>query len=176
MSWAGLFGKLTNLKEGGAHLPKLSKLILSFIKGYNHEKYWRRRAVVVDTSKRKSLLLKSLYLVWIKRIDAKHGCSFGTSINYGASFSTPPMLPHGIDGIIVGHDAKIGKDCVIFQQVTIAAGGVVIGDNVVIGAGAKILPKVKIGNHCKVGANAVVVEDMPDYSTCVMQKPRIIKK
>lgn len=91
-------------------------------------------------------------------------------------FPPPPMLPHGIDGIIVGHDAKVGNDCVIFQQVTIAAGGVIIGDNVIIGAGAKILPKVKIGNHCRVGANAVVVEDMPDYSTCVMQKPRIILK
>ena len=37
-----------------------------------------------------------------------------------------------------------------------------------------MLPNVSIGNHCKVGANAVVVDDMPDYSTCVMQKPRII--
>ena len=51
----------------------------------------------------------------------------------------PPHLPHGLNGIIVGHDAIIGRDCTIFQQVTIAHGGVRIGDNVLIGAGAQIL-------------------------------------
>ena len=51
-----------------------------------------------------------------------------------------------------------------------------IGDFTELGAGAKVLPNVTIGNHCHVGANAVVVENMPDYSTCVMQRPRIILK
>ena len=45
-----------------------------------------------------------------------------------------------------------------------------------IGAGAKILPNVTIGNNCKVGANCVVVEDIPDYATVVLHKPRIIEK
>lgn len=64
----------------------------------------------------------------------------------------------------------------IYHQVTIAGGNVVIGNYTELGAGAKVLPNVIIGSHCHVGANAVVVEDMPDYSTCVMQKPRIIIK
>ena len=55
-------------------------------------------------------------------------------------------------------------------------GGVIIGDNVFIGAGAKVLPGVIIGNNAKIGANAVVVENVPDGATCVMQKPRIIIK
>lgn len=55
-------------------------------------------------------------------------------------------------------------------------GGVNIGDNVFIGAGAKILKAVRIGNNCWIGANAVVVEDMPDNTTCVLQKPRIIPR
>ena len=76
----------------------------------------------------------------------------------------------------MGHDAIIGKNCTIFQQVTIAHGGVRIGDNVLIGAGAKILPQVTIGNNVKIGANCVVVEDIPDNSTVVIQKPRIIIK
>ena len=97
-------------------------------------------------------------------------------MGYGAQFATPPHLPHRPHGIIVGHDAKVGAGCIIYHQVTIAHGGVYIGDNVTIGAGAKILPHVHIGNYCKIGANAVVVENMPDYSTCVMQKPRIIIK
>ena len=57
---------------------------------------------------------------------------------------------------------------------TIAGGNVIIGDRTELGAGAKVLPNVNIGNHCHVGAKAVVVEDMPDHRTCVMQKPRII--
>ena len=47
---------------------------------------------------------------------------------------------------------------------------------IVLFAGAKILPNVKIGNHVNVGANCVVVEDIPDYATVVLQKPRIIIK
>ena len=97
-------------------------------------------------------------------------------MNAGAEFATPPFLPHGPNGIICGHDIKVGAGCIIYHQVTIAGGNVVIGDRVELGAGAKILPNVAIGNYCHVGANAVVVEDMSDYSTCVMQKPRIITK
>lgn len=98
----------------------------------------------------------------------------GTSLNAGAQFITPPHLPHGLNGIIVGHDAIIGRECTIFQQVTIAHGGVRIGDKVLIGAGAKILPYVTIGNNVKIGANCVVVEDIPDNATVVLPKPRII--
>ena len=54
------------------------------------------------------------------------------------------------------------------------AGGTVIGDNVMLGAGSKILPGVTIGNNVKVGANCVVVEDIPDNATVVLPKPRII--
>lgn len=131
---------------------------------------------MIDKDSHIPYFVKLYYLYYIKRCDARHHCSFGTGLNYGAKFTTKPYLPHGPNGIIIGHDAKIGKNCVLFHQVTIAGGNVVIGDNVQIGAGAKILPKVHIGNHCKIGANAVVVEDMPDYSTCVLQKPRIILK
>jgi serine O-acetyltransferase len=52
----------------------------------------------------------------------------------------------------------------------------VIGDFTEIGAGAKILPNVRIGHHVHVGANCVVVEDIPDYATVVLHKPRIILK
>ena len=94
----------------------------------------------------------------------------------GAKFKSHPLLPHGLNGIIIGHDVVVGSNCKIYQQVTIANdGNVVIGDNVVIGSGAKIL-KGNIGNNVKVGANCVVVEDIPDNATVVMQKPRIILK
>lgn len=97
-------------------------------------------------------------------------------MNSGASFSTPPRLYHGPNGIIVGHDTIVGKISVICQQVTISHGGVVVGDNVFIGAGAKIIPNVKIGNNVKIGANAVVSDDVPDNVTVVLPKSRIIIK
>ncbi|MGL4993843.1 MAG: serine O-acetyltransferase [Bacteroidales bacterium] len=92
----------------------------------------------------------------------------------GLTSYAPPHLPHGPNGIVVGHDVQIGRNVTIFQQVTIAHGNVVIGDNCLIGAGAKILPNVRIGNNVKIGANCVVVEDIPDNATVVMPKPRVI--
>lgn len=167
---------ITKMNRGGVNRSYLQQLLLNWIHGYNHRKYWKRRSDVVNPLSKKPWLLRLYYLWWIKRIDAKHHCSFGTNLNAGASFSSPPFLPHGPNGIICGHDVKVGANCIIYHQVTIAGGNVTIGDFTELGAGAKVLPNVTIGNHCHVGANAVVVENMPDYSTCVMQRPRIILK
>jgi serine O-acetyltransferase len=147
---------------------------MSFIKGYNHVTYWRRRAAVVDPFNRTPVLLKLLYLYYIKKVDARHGCSFGTNLHTGASFATPPLLPHGPSGIFVGHDVTVGPEVTIFQQVTIAHGGGVIGGHVVLGAGSKVLAGRSIGDGAKIGANCVVVEDVPAHATAVMPKPRII--
>ena len=155
---------------------KLGRVLLSWIQHYNHEKYWKRRDIVINPNDKTYLLLKLYYLYYIKRTDAYHNCSFGTNLNSGAYFATPPHLPHGPKGIIVGHDVRIGANSIIYQQVTIAQGGVKILNNVLIGAGAKILPGVSIGNNVNVGANAVVVEDVPDNATVVLPKPRIILK
>ena len=155
---------------------KLGRVLLSWIQHYNHEKYWKRRDIVINPNDKTYLLLKLYYLYYIKRTDAYHNCSFGTNLNSGAYFATPPHLPHGPKGIIVGHDVRIGANSIIYQQVTIAQGGVKILNNVLIGAGAKMLPGVSIGNNVKVGANAVVVEDVPDNATVVLPKPRIILK
>ena len=88
----------------------------------------------------------------------------------------PPLLPHGPNGIIVGHDCKIGANVTLFHQVTIAHGGVEIGDNTIIYPGAKQIQGVKIGRNCRIGANVVVCEDIPDGATVVPQKARIILK
>lgn len=102
---------------------KIGHKILSIIQGYNHEKYWRRRGVVTDSQNKAPLLLKLYYLYYIKRIDAKKHCSFGTNLNSGTIFKTPPKLPHGPARIIIGHDLIIGAQCTIYQGVTIAHGG-----------------------------------------------------
>ena len=151
---------------------------------YNPKKYWKRSSKVV--SKSKGLLSKFVrlyYLHYIKRSDAFNCSSFGTDLGQGAEFATPPHLPHGLNGIIVSKFAKIGSNCRIYHQVTIATENVdgkfvsaTIGDNCTLGAKCTILGGVKIGNNVKVGANAVVTKDVPDNCTVAGVPAKIIKE
>lgn len=152
------------------------RIIRGVVQHYSPEKYWRRRSLVIDPNSKIPLWLKYYYLYYIKRADAFNNASFATNINKGARFKTPPILLHGLNGIIIGLETEVGANCTICHQVTIQSGGVKIGDNVFIGAGAKILSGVTIGDNVKIGANAVVVEDIPDHATVVLQEPRIIIK
>jgi serine O-acetyltransferase len=80
------------------------------------------------------------------------------------------ILPHP-NGIVICPDAVIGPNCLIFQQVTIGTrgpGGVpAIGGHVDIGDGAKVLSPIRIGNHVVIGANAVVLQELPDNCMAV---------
>lgn len=129
---------------------------------------------MIDPLDKTPVIIKLYYLLYIKRADAKNNCSFGTNLNSGSKFLTPPTLPHGPYGIFVGHDLYFGENITIYQQVTIAHGGGKIGDNVLFGAGSKVLPGIHIGNNAKIGMNAVVIEHVPDNATVVLQKPRLI--
>lgn len=102
-----------------------------------------------------------------------------------AKFAGEPCFPHGPLGIFVSNDSAVGKDCVIFQNVTIGSnhladakhpGGPIIGDRVYIGAGAVIVGNVTIGDGCRIGAGAVVYEDMPPNSVAVCAPTRIIQR
>ena len=149
--------------------------LINVTQHYNHLKYWKMRSYVIANSGNK--MLKLIYLFRIKKMDAYNGASFGTHMGYGAQFKGIPQLPHGLRGIFISHNAVIGKNCSIYQQVTIGEGkngAPTIGDNVLIGAGAKIIGKIKVGNNVNIGANCVVVDNVPDNSTVVMGKPRII--
>lgn len=151
--------------------------IMGYVQHYNPEKYWRRREIVVDPTNKTPYLIKLWYLYYIKKCDAFNNASMGTDINQGAEFASRPSTPHGLNGIIIHLRAKIGKNAVIWQQVTIGSSGggtPVIGDNCKIGAGAKILGGVKIGNNCVIGANAVVTKDVPDNTTVVGARMRYI--
>ena len=156
----------------------LEKYMRCIVQHYNSKKYWKYRQRVVGQNKYPRLL-KLIYLFYIKRCDAFNNASLGTHLGYGATFDTPPSLPHGLYGIIVSHNAHIGKNATIFHQVTIGegdGGAPTIGDNCYIGAGAKITGKIHVGNNVKIGTNCVVFEDIPDNATVVLSRPRVIVK
>ncbi|SDW29305.1 serine O-acetyltransferase [Roseicitreum antarcticum] len=78
------------------------------------------------------------------------------------------LIPHP-NGIVIHPDVVIGPNCLIFQQVTLGANGPdgvpTVGGHVDIGAGAKILGRLTIGDHALIGANAVVTRDVPAHAT-----------
>ncbi len=102
-----------------------------------------------------------------------------------AKVAGEPCFPHGPLGVFISNDATLGRDCVIFQNVTIGSnhladgkhsGGPELGDRVYVGAGAVIIGNVKIGNGCRIGAGAVVYEDMPENSVAVCAPTRILRR
>ena len=145
---------------------------------YNHRKYWKRRAAVTDINSKIPKIIRYYYLLYLRKVDAKNGAEISTGLGGGTVFKGIPILPHGLKGIIIHGSAVIGKNVTIHQQVTIGTrhenNSAYIGDNCVIGAGAKILGKIYIGEGCKIGANAVVISDVPAGSTVVGVPGRII--
>ena len=157
-------------------LSPVERFFRSVVQRYDHEKYWRYRAVVVDPAKG-SKLGDLVRLYYIKRADAFNNASMGTHRNCGAYFASAPRLPHGLNGIVVSHNAVIGENSTIFHQVTIGegrGGAPVIGNNVLIGAGAKIIGGVRIGNDVRIGAGCVVMQDVSDHTTVLPAAPQLI--
>lgn len=115
----------------------------------------------------------------------RHLARFGCWIGHTAQFASPPVLPHGFHGIFITGSARVGRNCVIFHQVTIGSntlidskgrGAPVIGDDCYLGAGAKVIGAVRVGNNVRIGANCVVTQDVPDNSVVVAGAPRVISK
>ena len=89
------------------------------------------------------------------------------------------MIPHP-NGVVIHEDAVVGDDCMIMQQVTIGMIGdgevPTIGNRVYIGAGAKIIGKLTVGDGARIGANAVVTKDVPPGSTAIGVPAKIVRK
>jgi sugar O-acyltransferase (sialic acid O-acetyltransferase NeuD family) len=73
----------------------------------------------------------------------------------------------------IGHDVQVGKFCTLSSHVDLT-GHVVVGDRVFFGSGARVLPKVKIGNDAVIGAGAIVVNDVPDGATVYAAPARML--
>ena len=107
----------------------------------------------------------------------------GIEIHPGATIGKRLMIDHGM-GIVIGETAVIGNDCVIYHQVTLGGTGKeklkrhpTIGNNVLIGAGAKLLGPINIGDNVKIGAGSVVLKSVEKNSTVVgVPEDRVIKR
>jgi serine O-acetyltransferase len=104
----------------------------------------------------------------------------GIEIHPGAKIGRRFFIDHGM-GVVIGETAEIGDDVLLYQGVTLGGTGKdkgkrhpTIGNNVVVGGGAKVLGNITIGNCVKIGAGSVVVHSVPDNSTVVGVPGRIV--
>lgn len=106
----------------------------------------------------------------------------GIEIHPGATIGRRVFIDHG-DGVVIGETTVIGDDVTIYQGVTLGGTGKDVGkrhptvcNGVTIGAGAKVLGPIEIGDHSKVGAGAIVLKNVPPNCTVVGNPGRIVKK
>jgi len=106
----------------------------------------------------------------------------GVEIHPGAKIGPGLFIDHGM-GVVIGETTEIGENVTLYQDVTLGGTGIergkrhpTLGDNVVVGAGAKVLGNIKIGNNVKIGAGSVVVHSVPDHSTVVGVPGEVLRR
>lgn len=111
-------------------------------------------------------------------------CRFrtGIEIHPGATIGKGLFIDHGM-GVVIGETAEIGDNCLIYQGVTLGGTGKdkgkrhpTLGNNVVVGSGAKVLGPFRVGDNAKIAAGAVVLEEVPANSTAVGVPARIVRR
>ncbi len=105
----------------------------------------------------------------------------GIEIHPGAVIGKGLFIDHG-SGVVIGETAVIGDDCTIYQGVTLGGTGKhtgkrhpTIGNNVMVGAGAKVLGPIKVGDNAKIAAGAIVLSEIPSNSTAVGIPARVVR-
>lgn len=119
----------------------------------------------------------------IARIISQHARNkTGIEIHPGATIGKGIFIDHGM-GVVIGETAVIGDNCLLYQGVTLGGTGKdkgkrhpTLGNNVLVGAGAKVLGPFTVGNNVKIAANAVVLNAIPDDCTAVGVPARIVRR
>jgi cysteinyl-tRNA synthetase len=109
-------------------------------------------------------------------------CLTGIEIHPAAKIAPGFFIDHGM-GVVIGETSEVGENCLLYQGVTLGGTGKekgkrhpTLGNNVVVGAGSKILGAIKIGNNVIIGANSVILKPVPDNAICVGVPGRVTKK
>ena len=107
---------------------------------------------------------------------------YGIEIHPAAKIGSGVFIDHGM-GVVIGETAVVGDNCTIYQGVTLGGTGKhkgkrhpTIGNNVLIGCGAKVLGPFTVGDNSKIAANAVVLQEVPPNCTCVGIPARIVRR
>jgi serine O-acetyltransferase len=105
----------------------------------------------------------------------------GIEIHPGATIGRRLVIDHGM-GVVIGETAQVGDDVLLYQGVTLGGTGKesgkrhpTIGNNVLIGSGAKVLGPFKVGDNSRIASNAVVLNEIPDNATAVGVPARVVK-
>ena len=105
----------------------------------------------------------------------------GIEIHPGATLGAGILIDHGM-GVVIGETAELGDRITIYHGTTLGGTGKekgkrhpTVGNNVVIGAGSKVLGNIKIGSNSKIGANSVVLHDVPEGATVVGIPGKVVK-
>lgn len=157
----------------------------------------KERDPAAKTNLEVMLLYSGLHAVWAHRIShSLYNKNFfmparmvsqiarfltGIEIHPGAKIGRGLFIDHG-SSVVIGETAEIGENCTLYQGVTLGGTGKdvgkrhpTLGDNVMVGAGAKVLGPFKVGNNSKIAANAVVLKEIPENTTAVGIPARVVK-
>ena len=136
---------------------------------------------VMLTYRRAHKLYLKGHFFWARFLSQRAARKTGIEIHPGAKIGKRLFIDHGM-GIVIGETAEIGDDCTIYHGVTLGGTGhdtgkrhPTIGNNVLISTGAKVLGPFKVGDNSRIGANAVVLQEVPPDSTVVGIKARVVK-
>ncbi len=138
------------------------------------------RAIIMYRFAHKLYNKKHYFLAdWISKRARK---KTGIEIHPAAKIGKGVFIDHGM-GVVIGETAIVGDNCTIYQGVTLGGTGKdkgkrhpTIGNNVTIGCGAKVLGPFSVGDNSKIAANAVVLNEIPENSTCVGVPAHIVKR
>ena len=106
----------------------------------------------------------------------------GIEIHPGAKIGEEILIDHGM-GVVIGETAEVGDRVTIYQGVTLGGTGnhtgkrhPTLGNDIIVGSGAKVLGPIMIGSGCKIGANSVVLDNIGENNTVVGVKAKVVKK
>lgn len=128
------------------------------------------------------MLYKKGYLFAARLISQAARHVTGIEIHPGAKIGKGVFIDHG-SGVVIGETAVVGNNCTLYQGVTLGGTGKdtgkrhpTLGENVMVGAGAKVLGPFEVGSNTKIAANAVVLAPLPENSTAVGIPARVVRR